>query len=342
MRELRRSLHTALRASLLGLGIMASAGGQEPSRPPPPSRDYRRDYAAFLKLPAADREQIKKIVGELKEEEPEAQARLLQVMQRYLTWLDRLPPADRRWIEEASSSAERIERIRELRERQWVASLTRAERDRLENVSRRKDGLQAGQAVLWSTGRAFSLALTAGAPCFPLPLLDERQRLIAGFRQRERQMELERQLALAQGPERQQAVQQELQRLRKALLEKPLTAEERRQVNASPEDLLSYVRTVFDLARKYNVPLPEPKRRPVLSPGLPRLPPDKLITFVGEHFSEAVQRDYEERLKDREKRPQAVAELTALYWNTHPQELREHREQERKKRMKEGVEAKKK
>jgi hypothetical protein len=312
--------------------VALGATAQEPSQSGSPARDRRRDFAAFSRMPAADRDRIKRVVGELSEEDPETQVRLLQVMQRYLAWLDRLPAADRRWVEDAASTTDRVERIRELRERQWIASLSLPERERLEAVSRRKDFVHAGQAVLWLSSR--SQAGTPGVPLLPLPLLNERQRLIATFRQRERQMELERQIALTQAPERQEAMQRDLQRIRRTLLEKPLLPDERRQVNAfPPDDFLLYVRTVFDLARKYEVPLPEPRRQPMLGKGFPPLAREILVNFIREGFSESVQLQYEERLKDPAKRAQAIAELTALYWNTHPQELREYREQERKKRQ---------
>jgi len=323
-----RLLCTGIVASVVALG----AAAQEASHSTARSRDRRRDFTAFLQMPAADRDRIRRVVGEISDEDPETQVRLLQVMQRYLAWLDRLPSVDRRWIGMAASAAERVERIRELRERQWIASLSLPERERLEAVSRRKDLVHAGQAVLWLSAQ--SQGGPPGVPLLPLPILNERQRLIATFRQRERQMELERQIALTQAPERQEAMQRDLQRIRKALLEKPLLPDERRQVNAfPPDDFLHYVRTVFDLARKYDVPLPEPRRQPMLGKGFPPLAREILVNFIREGFSESVQLQYEERLKDPVKRPQAVAELTALYWNTHPQELREYREQERKKRQ---------
>jgi hypothetical protein len=324
----------------LGLVLMLVAalpplGSQEPRPSREPRQDTRKTYAAFLALPAEQQKRVRAIVKELGQEDPESQARLLQVLHRYVTWLERLSPTDRQYLDASAHSLERLGRIRELREKQWLETLPRADRERMDRVNRRREQDQARQATLWAAGRLVQLGSAPGVAITPPPLLEERQRVIAGFRWREHRMELERQLALTQGPERQEAMNRELNRLRNAFKEKPLTREERQFVNQyPPEDMIAYVRGLVELARKYDVPLPEPRRQPLLAPTLPALNREKLLDFLKEHFSEVVQKEYEERLKEPKKRAAAVAELTALYWNTHPQELREARKQERERKGK--------
>jgi hypothetical protein len=315
-------------AVLLLLGAAAASVGQEPSSGL--SRQERRqDYTRLLSLPSPDRERIKKVISELSEEDAETQARLLQVARRYVIWLNHLSSQDRQIVEQAATLKERIQRIREIRERQWIATLTVTERERIESANKHGPWEQTSQAVLWSAARAAHLGAAPGVPVVPVPLLEERQRLIIAFKQRERHLDLERQLALNQGTERQEAMQRELQRIRRDLLDpnrkKPISPEDRQQIQqATPEDMFGYVRTLLDLARKYDVPLPEP----------PRVPIPDLIEFAKSRFTESVAKDYEARLKqqDPKQRQPAIAELTRLYWTEHPAKLIEVRQQEAKKR----------
>jgi hypothetical protein len=328
----------------LGLTLTAVSIGQEPG---PGSgttvrRERRQDYANLLALPAQDRERIKKFIGALSEEDPETQARLLQVARRYVTWLNRLSPQDRQLVEQAPTLSERIQKIRDIRERQWIATLTITERERIDTVTQRRDLDHARQAFLWAGARAASLGLTPGMPVLPLPSLDERQRLLAHFKQREHLFELERQFALNQGTTRQEAMQQELQRIRRDLLDpnptrrKPISSEDRQLLQSIPPDgSIGYISTLLELARKYDVPLPEPQRRPNLGQNFPRLPQAELLEFARTQLSEDMFKDFETRLKDSKQRPQAMAELARLYWQAHPTKLQEARQAEAKKR-KEG------
>jgi hypothetical protein len=52
-------------------------------------------------------------------------------MDRYAAWLGTLSPADRRQIESASDSAERLGVVREIREREWIDRLPKARRDQV-------------------------------------------------------------------------------------------------------------------------------------------------------------------------------------------------------------------
>lgn len=302
--------------------------------------DRRRDFEALRALPATERDRIKKVIGELSDEDPETQARLLQVAQRYVTWLNRLPAADRRLVEQAATPVERIRKIREIRERQWIATLTPAERERIEVVTKRRDVDHARQTVLWTASRVAGLSGAPGVPVLPPPPLGERQRLLAFFKQREWQLELERTLASTQGTDRQEGMQRELQRIRKELLDptrkKPISNEDRQHLmSVPPDDMFGYFRTLIELAQKYDVKLPELRRQPLLGQGLPRVPVPELLEFARSQLSEARQKELETRLSQPKQRQQAINELTRLYWNAHPSKLQEARQAEGKKR-KEG------
>jgi hypothetical protein len=298
--------------------------------------DRRRDYEALLALPAPERQRIKQLVNDLDDEDADTQARLLQVARRYATWLERLPAEDRQRVEQAPTSAQRLQLIREIRERQWIATLTPGERERIAAATKRGGLERARQAITWGA----SLAALGPAPGVALPPLDERQRLIASYRQRERQLELERQFALTQNPDRQEANQRELQRIRKDLLDpnrrRPISNEDRQLLQTTPADgTIAYISTLLDLARKYDVPLPEPPRRLNVGQGLPRVPQPELLDFARKQLNESAFKDFETRLTNPKLRQQALNELTRLYWNAHPAKLLEIRQTEVKKK-KEG------
>jgi hypothetical protein len=121
-----------------------SEGGDEPEpsrRLPPRWRDdpleYRRlkdEWRAFHKLPREKQDRLRQIDEELNDEPPAARARLWAVLDRYAAWLERLDEKDRRDIEAATDPAKRLEIIKALREREWVAHLPRTEREKIEQA----------------------------------------------------------------------------------------------------------------------------------------------------------------------------------------------------------------
>jgi hypothetical protein len=119
------------------------------------------DARAFLELPADRRAQLFQLENELASQSTTAQGHLLEVARRYADWLETLPELDRRRITEAPDRDTRLQRVRELREREWVNRLPRAHREKLEKV--------------WGTDRA---------------------RLLKQFRQEERQRRREWQIAI--------------------------------------------------------------------------------------------------------------------------------------------------
>jgi hypothetical protein len=94
----------------------------------------RQDLADFLKLSGAKQEQIRRLDHDLAEKDLSTQARLLDVMERYADWLDRLPAADREQVLGAPDRRERTRVIREIRERQWLERLPQAVRARIQQA----------------------------------------------------------------------------------------------------------------------------------------------------------------------------------------------------------------
>jgi len=94
----------------------------------------RGDALAFLQMPAPRQEQVLKLDRELHALPVPAQAHLLDVARRYAAWLDRLPEADRQMVKEAPDPKTRLQRIRELREKEWIRRLPRKQREKLEQA----------------------------------------------------------------------------------------------------------------------------------------------------------------------------------------------------------------
>jgi hypothetical protein len=89
-----------------------------------------RDLQAFLALPEARREQILKLDHDLQEESAASRARLLNVLERYVRWLERLPQEQRQAIENAPDASSRLALIQELRDGEWMQRQPRAIRER--------------------------------------------------------------------------------------------------------------------------------------------------------------------------------------------------------------------
>jgi len=90
-----------------------------------------RDLDAFQSLPADQQERMRQLDKQLSAENAATNKKLMRVLERYVNWLEKLPPADRKFIEDASNSKERLRRIREVREKQWVQTLPKAVREEI-------------------------------------------------------------------------------------------------------------------------------------------------------------------------------------------------------------------
>jgi len=85
----------------------------------------KRDYAAFRALAPDRQERLRQLDHDLHAEDPATQARLLAALERYVAWLDKLEAGDRAWIESAPDAQTRVERVKTIRDKQWVKRLPR-------------------------------------------------------------------------------------------------------------------------------------------------------------------------------------------------------------------------
>lgn len=79
-----------------------------------------RHEALFRSLDPEQQAKIRRLDEQLHAEPPEVRDRLLHVLGEYVSWLTRLPEADRQRILDARTTTERVQIVREIKERQWV------------------------------------------------------------------------------------------------------------------------------------------------------------------------------------------------------------------------------
>ena len=90
-----------------------------------------RDLDAFQSLPVDQQERMRQLDKQLSAESAATNKKLMRVLERYVNWLGKLPTAERKFIEDASNSKERLRRIREVWEKQWVQTLPKAVREEI-------------------------------------------------------------------------------------------------------------------------------------------------------------------------------------------------------------------
>ncbi|MHB1422021.1 MAG: hypothetical protein ACYC3I_02255 [Gemmataceae bacterium] len=105
----------------------------------------RRDLRDFWALPKPRRQQIRQLDHAFHQLDAKMQKRLWKVAERYTAWLERLPREQRRQIEAATDTQERLQLIRTIRERQWVERLPRKVREELENLPAEARSAKAAQ-----------------------------------------------------------------------------------------------------------------------------------------------------------------------------------------------------
>jgi hypothetical protein len=91
----------------------------------------QNDLQVFWKLPRAKREQLRQLDQELHRLDAKTLKRLWTVAERYRAWLEKLPENQRQAIETATDSQERLARIREICQQQWIEKLPQRVRDNL-------------------------------------------------------------------------------------------------------------------------------------------------------------------------------------------------------------------
>jgi hypothetical protein len=98
----------------------------------------QRDLNAFWEMSPERRAQLRKLDQDLHQEDSATQTRLWGVLERYHSWLERLPQEDRRRVQSTDDWRKRLEVVRDLREQEWVRRQPPA-------VQKRIKGLPAGE-----------------------------------------------------------------------------------------------------------------------------------------------------------------------------------------------------
>jgi hypothetical protein len=195
------------------------------------------DLKWFRTLPPERQARLRQFDLDLNQEDPATRERLWTLMDRYVTWLGRLTPADRQKVEAAATPTERLEVIRQLREREWLDRLPQARKKEL-----------------------------AGKP------ESERRALLLAWREEDR----ERRRRLDLGPPNPQPTRLaefpgEIQAYVRTVLLPALTPEERQHLNqAEGQPWPEYARRLLGLAEKHPMVFPGAVSRPMLQRDLPK------------------------------------------------------------------------
>ena len=261
----------------------------------------REDLADFRSMPPAKQEHLVKFTGEWQNLDPETRGRLAKVLMRYTDWLSRLPEDQRRTILEAPNARKKLELIKKLREKQRLARLPKTDREKVENT--KTDA--------------------------------ERQKAISDLRVRERRREVNWQFFLIRS-EDQQAFTQQMNKLHDEVFAKLRFDEKQRLRSARTDGWPLYPKTLLELAQKHNVPVPPlVQSRITLLTTFPHINLEKLRDFAGKIEDRTIRETYESRMTegDEAQREEAILELTRLYWEMHPYELKKAREDEERRRQ---------
>ncbi len=89
----------------------------------------------FRGLTPERQEKIRTFDQQLIAQEPARRDRSYRLLEIYAAWLQRLPDADRKEVLAAPTSAKRIDAIREVHRKQWIAALPAAQRQKLSNLA---------------------------------------------------------------------------------------------------------------------------------------------------------------------------------------------------------------
>src|SRR5207253_1090487 len=93
---------------------------QEWRRHPEQIQQLRKEAQAFFALPDEQQNKIISLDHDLHEESSAHQARLHNVLGRYVEWLDKLDDKDRQRIKDAPDKKARLAVIKELRDQEWM------------------------------------------------------------------------------------------------------------------------------------------------------------------------------------------------------------------------------
>jgi hypothetical protein len=124
----------------------------------------QRDLRTFLSLPLERQAHLRQFDRDLHELESDEQRRLWGVLERYTAWYERLSERDQQRLDAASDRAERLRVVAELRDREFVQRLPRADREalgeldgakRAERIAtlRKEERRRRQEWLAWGTGQ---------------------------------------------------------------------------------------------------------------------------------------------------------------------------------------------
>ncbi len=102
---------------------------------PDKTQKIRADAHAFFQLPLERQERYLRFDRELREEDSATQATLINVLERYQDWLERLPLEQKQKILGIADLKERLTAIRELREQEWMSRQPKSQREQWQKLS---------------------------------------------------------------------------------------------------------------------------------------------------------------------------------------------------------------
>ena len=109
-----------------------------PTQPPeadkPTDTELQILFRAFRELTAERQEAIRTLDQRIHALEPPKRDRMLRLLENYASWLQRLQDSDRKRILAATDSTDRLEAVRKVLVKQWVAALPAARRTLLKEV----------------------------------------------------------------------------------------------------------------------------------------------------------------------------------------------------------------
>jgi hypothetical protein len=80
----------------------------------------RRSLTEFLQMPTERQEAMRQLDRDLQAEDSATGARLMRVLDRYADWLNQLPEEDKQAVLKANGTAERLQRIKQIRDHEWI------------------------------------------------------------------------------------------------------------------------------------------------------------------------------------------------------------------------------
>ncbi|MDW8223816.1 MAG: hypothetical protein RMJ82_12790 [Gemmatales bacterium] len=276
------------------LWAAADLSSSSPSRSTSPNASaLRQAYRQFLQMPPEQRRRLLQFDQALREEDAATQARLIRLMVRYCEWLERLTPEERAYLDQATDDADKLARVRVLKEQQWIYTLPRADQVALSEARQRSES--------------------------------EYRQLLERLRDREKQLDWEWNLAAAPA-EDPELVRTAITRWVKQLKPHLTTDEAQLLAEAQKRGRPPYLWMLAELSERHQLPIPQELHR--LRLVYPPVSQSRLWQFLRNELDSATRAEFEKRFRDPAERELALADLVRTYWQAHRQELQRLREQE--------------